>query len=383
MSNLLIMHGGAPTSVINASLAGVITKLREKNFKGKILGARYGSKGLLEEDFIDLTNISNESLERLKITPGTSIGSSRTPLGDEEYNKIASILKKNNISYVLANGGNGSMDTLGKMAKATSGNIKFVGIPKTVDNDIMETDHAPGFASAGSFLANVVRSSACDLKGLPIHVSVMESMGRNVGWLTAMGALARNEEFDAPHLLCFPEIPFDEEAFLTKTEELFRKKGGVSIVASEGLKGKDGKPIVEPILTVGRATYFGDVSTHLSTLIIKKLGIKARSEKPGILNRCATNYASRVDVEEAFLVGEEAAHAVLEGKSGVMVGIERVSTNPYVVKTKLVPIEKVMLTEKVFPREYISNDGFDVTESFIKWATPLVDKIPNFITFLN
>ncbi|MEG2002245.1 MAG: 6-phosphofructokinase, partial [Clostridia bacterium] len=217
----------------------------------------------------------------------------------------------------------------------------------------------------------------------PIHVSIIESMGRNVGWITAAAALARENSNDAPDFIYCPEYAFNEDKFLSDTENLFRKKGGVTIVASEGLRDTKGNPIVEPIFSVGRATYFGDVSSHLANLIIKKLGIKARSEKPGILQRASTTFASKIDVEEAFIAGVEAVKAALAGVSGVMVAFERVSTSPYVVKTKLVDIKKVMLTERTFPTEYLTENKNDVTQAFIDWVKPLVGEIPSYVSFLD
>lgn len=384
MSNILIAHGGAPTAVINSSLAGVLSQLRKQGFKGKILGAKHGSLGMINSDFIDLSNVTDDQIQLLKKTPGSAIGTSRFPLEKADYEKIIDILVKNDIKYVLFNGGNGSMDTCGKIYQlAKDKGIFCVGIPKTIDNDIMETDHAPGYASCARFLACSVKEASQDIKGLPIHVSIIESMGRNVGWITAAAVLARETSDDAPDLIYCPEYAFDEDKFLGDAENLFRKKGGVTIVASEGLRDKSGNPIVEPIFTVGRATYFGDVSSHLANLIIKKLGIKARSEKPGILQRASATFASKVDVEEAFIAGEEAVRAVLSGVSGVMVAFERVSTEPYVMKTKLVDINKVMLTERAFPVEYLTADKNDVTAEFIKWVKPLVGEIPQFISFLD
>lgn len=384
MSNILIAHGGAPTTVINSSLAGVLTELKTQGFKGKIFAAKFGSKGLLNNDFIDLTNVTDSQIQILKNTPGTAIGTSREPLDDEKYNKIVDNLVKNDIKYVLFNGGNGSMDTCGNIYKrAKDKGIVCVGIPKTIDNDIMETDHAPGYASVARYLACSVKEAVQDIKGMPIHVSVIESMGRNVGWITAAAALARNEEGDAPDLIYCPECPFDEDKFLSDAERLFREKGGVTVIASEGLRDKNGEPIVEPIFKVGRATYFGDVSSHLANLVIKKLGIKARSEKPGLIQRSAAHLASKVDVEEAFIAGAEAVKAVLSGVGGVMVGFERVSTTPYVMETKLVPIEKVMLTERTFPTEFLTPDKNNVTQEYIDWVKPLVGEIPEFISFLD
>ncbi len=384
MGNVLIAHGGAPTAVINSSLAGVLKELKNQGFKGKVFGARFGSAGIVNEDFIDLTDVTEGQIELLKHTPGTAIGTSRHHLTEEDYANMVETFKKFDIKYVLFNGGNGSMDTCGNLYKAAKGtDIVCVGIPKTIDNDIMETDHAPGYASAARYLACSVKECVQDIKGLPIHVSVIESMGRNVGWITAASALARDTETDAPDLIYCPEMRFDEDKFLADVERLHAKKGGVTVVASEGLCGLDGNPIVEPIFQVGRSTYFGDVSSHLSNLVIKKLGIKARSEKPGILQRASATFASKVDVEEAFVAGAEAAKACLAGVSGVMVAFERVSTVPYVVKTKLVPIEKVMLTERLFPEEYLTADKNNVTEEFIEWVKPLIGEMPEFVSFVD
>ena len=223
---------------------------------------------------------------------------------------------------------------------------------------------------------------AQDVKGLPIHVSVIEVMGRNAGWLAASSALARKKTGDAPHLIYFPEIPFDENEFIEDVKKAWEKRHGVVIVASEGLKYADGTPIVKPIFKTERATYFGDVSTHLATLIIEKLGIKARSEKPGLICRCDRALASKVDLEEAVLMGRTAIKAALNKTNGVMAGIKRVSTKPYKIEPILIPIEKVMMTEATFPLKYIK-DKHDVTDEFIEWLKPLVEETPESISFLD
>lgn len=383
--NLIIAHGGAPTAVINASLYGAIKKLKKEGFKGKILAPRFGSDGLLKEDFIDLTNISDKELELLKDTPGSAIGSSRFPLYEEEYNKIVDILVKHNIKYVLFTGGNGSMDTIGniyKHAKAKGVDVICVGIPKTIDNDIGILDHAPGFASNANYIIQTVKDASKDVEGLPIHVSIIEVMGRNAGWLTASSVLARTKKGDAPHLIYLPETPFDEEKFLKDVKEKRDEKHGVIVVVSEGLKDKNGNPIVKPIYKTERATYFGDVSTHLATLVIEKLGIKARSEKPGLIQRCSSSLVSKIDQEEAILMGEVAIDAALKNINGVMSGIKRISSNPYKIEPILIPIEKVMMEERLFPKEYIIN-GNDISDEFIKWLKPLVNETKEFVDFLD
>ena len=385
MKNVLIAHGGAPTAVINASLYGALIELEESGFKGKVYAPKFGSDGLYNEEFIDLTNLTDHELEVLKNTPGSAIGSSRFPLYEKEYEKIVKILVKYDIGYVLFTGGNGTMDTIGniyKYAKKAGVEVTCVGIPKTIDNDIGVTDHAPGFASCANYIAQTIACCAQDVKGLPIHVCVIEVMGRNAGWLAASSALARSKTGDAPHLIYFPEIPFDEDEFIEEVKKAWEKHHGVIVVASEGLKYADGTPIVEPIFKTDRATYFGDVSTHLATLIIKRLGIKARSEKPGLICRCDRSLVSKVDQNEAILMGKTAMKAALNHTNGVMAGIKRVSTKPYVIEPILIPIEKVMLTEATFPLKYIKNKH-DVTDEFIEWLKPLVEDVPENISFLD
>ena len=384
--NLLIAHGGGPTAVINASLYGALKELKDSKFDGKIYAPRFGSDGLVNEDFVDLTNISEEDLELLKTTPGSAIGSSRFPLYDKEYEQIIDVLIKYDIGYVLFTGGNGSMDTIGniyKHALKRKYDVTCVGIPKTVDNDLGITDHAPGYASCANYIIQSVKDACNDVKGFPIHVCVIELMGRNAGWLTAASALARDKEGSAPHLIYLPEVPFDEDKFIEDVKREWDKHhGGVVVCCSEGLKDKDGKPIVKPIYKTERATYFGDVSTHLATLVIQRLGIKARSEKPGLLQRCSSTLTSKVDVDEAVLCGKEAIKAALAHKNGVMVGIKRISSNPYKIETILIPIDEVMMKERTFPLSYIKN-GNDVSDEFVEWLKPLVNEPKKTISFVD
>ena len=222
------------------------------------------------------------------------------------------------------------------------------------------------------------------MRALPIHVSVVEAMGRNAGWIAAASALARSGNGDGPDLIYLPERPFIEEEFLADVKALVEKKGGVVVVASEGLTGPDGKPIVEPIFQVGRATYYGDVSAHLANLVIKKLGVKARSEKPGICGRASIAFQSSVDREEAILAGAEAVKAAVEGETGVMIGFERLPGAEYAVRPIRIPIQQVMLTERTMPDEFINRRGNDVTDAFVEWCRPLIgEPLRTFVTFKN
>lgn len=381
--NLLIVHGGGPTAVLNSSLYGVITEARNHPEIDKVYGAIGGTEAILTETFLDIGSISENDLSLLLQTPGTAIGSSRFELQPEHYEKMRAVFLKNNIKYVLFNGGNGTMDTCGKAHLACQNDdIYVVGIPKTMDNDIAIIDHAPGFGSAAKYIAHTVAEIGADVKSLPIHVTIVEAMGRNAGWITAASALARKTEKDAPHLIYLPERPFHEEEFLEDVKALYDELGGVVVVVSEGLKDEEGQSIVPPVFKSDRSVYFGDVSAHLASLVIKKLGIKARNEKPGLAGRASMTLQSDVDRKEAILVGSEAVKAAVSGKSGVMVAIHRVPGTDYKIETSLVPIEEVMLHEKVLPEEYINKRGNDVTEKFMEWCRPLIGgDLPQFINF--
>ena len=384
-ANILIVHGGGPSPVINASLYGAIQEAKKHEDIGSIYGAIGGVDGILNESLIDFKEQPQEKIALLPQTPATAIGTSRTHLTDQDYEKIVEVCVKKNIKYVLFNGGNGSMDTCGKIyKKAAQQDIRVIGIPKTIDNDIAITDHSPGFGSAARYLAVSVAEAAQDVKAMPIHVSIIESMGRNTGWIAASSALARKNGGDAPHLIYVPERAFNEKEFLEDVKRLYDRLGGVIVVASEGLKNEKGDPIVDPILTKGRDVYFGDVSSHLAMLVIKELGIKARSEKPGILGRSSATLQSATDREEAIRAGAFAAKAAIEGSTGYMVGFERASAPSYACETILIPIEQVMMTEAVLPDNFINERGNDVTQAFIDYCKPLIGgPLPEYAEFVK
>ena len=386
--NVLLVHGGAPTAVINASLYGAVTEAKKYAEVDHIYAAIGGSGAVIREQFLDMKTVSDERLELLLSTPASAIGTSRDHLEPEDYEAIARVIQKHDIKYVFFNGGNGSMDACGKVYKACQAlgltDVRVVGIPKTIDNDIAVTDHAPGFGSAARYIAATVSEVSQDVRALPIHVSVVEAMGRNAGWIAAASALARSGDGDGPDLIYLPERPFVEEEFLVDVKALVEKKGGVVVVASEGLTDPEGKPIVEPIFQVGRATYYGDVSAHLANLVIKKLGYKARSEKPGICGRASIAFQSSVDRDEAVIAGAEAVKAAMEGQTGVMIGFERLPGAEYKVKPIRIPIEQVMLTERTMPAEFINERGNDVTDAFVEWCRPLIgEPLRPFVTFKN
>ena len=384
LNRLLIIHGGGPTCVLNASTYGVIREAQKHPEKiGGVFGCMGGVGGLLSRNFRRLDSLAQEKLERLKYTPGTVIGSSRYPLAADDYARLADVLQEEGFSYVLMSGGNGTMDTCGRLHRACAPKgILAGGVPKTIDNDISVTDHSPGFGSAARYIAGAVRAIGEDVKSLPIHVCIVEAMGRNAGWIAAASALARKNPGDAPHLIYLPERPFDEEAFLRDVKALHERQGGVVIVVSEGLKNRDGQPIVPPLFQTGRAVYYGDVSAYLAELVIRRLGVKARSEKPGLLGRAQTEMQSSVDRNEAVEAGAEAVRALLDGQGGFMTGFKRVSTEPYRVRLIRIPLEDVTLAERTLPPEYIAPSGHDVTNAFLSWARPLLgDDFPEYFSW--
>lgn len=375
MNNLLIIHGGGPTAVINASLYGAIREAQDCPEVDRVCCALGGTGGLMKENLRDVTDMPDELLKGLLSSPASAIGSSRDALEAPEYEAMIAVLKKYEIRYVLMNGGNGTMDTCGRLQRHCAGtDIRVIGIPKTMDNDLAVTDHAPGFASAARYMAGSTAELCCDVDSLPIHVVVLEALGRNAGWVTAASALASDAYGKGPDLIYLPERNFDEEAFLRDVKKLIDEKGHGVVVASEGLHYADGTPIVEPIFNTERATYFGDVSAHLAQLITRELHYKARSEKPGLLGRASVCWQSDVDRREAELCGREAVKAAVAGETAKMVAIRRLSNAPYASETFLADIETVMMTERKMPDEFINAEGNGVTEAYKDWLRPLLGK---------
>ena len=372
-NTLIIVHGGGPTAVINASLYGAIRQAQDDPRVDRVLVAIGGTGGLLKEHLRDVTDLPDETLRGLLSSPASAIGTSRDALEKPEYEAMVPILRKHDIKYVLMNGGNGTMDTCGKLyAECAANGIRVIGIPKTMDNDLAVTDHAPGFGSAARYVAGSTAELCCDVEGLPIHVVVLETSGRNAGWLTAAASLATDSYAHGPDLIYLPERDFDQEAFLRDVKKLIETKGHGVVVASEGLHYAGGIPIVEPIFTVGRATYFGDVGSHLANLIVKELGYKSRAEKPGLLGRASILWQSETDREEAEACGRAAVDAAVAGESGKMVALRRVPGENYRCETFLADIQQVMMTERKLPDEFINAEGNGVTEAFKQWCRPLL-----------
>ncbi len=392
MSNLLILHGGGPTAVMNASLYGAIEEALHTPGIRKIYAAIGGSGGLMREALLDLREIPAKTLALLPVSPGSAIGSSRDRLREDEYCRMVEVIRKYEIDRILLNGGNGTMDTCGKLCAACKKarlDVKIIGIPKTMDNDLACTDHAPGYGSAARYIAMSTRELAMDVRSLPIHAVILETSGRNAGWVAAASALARENggygpDRYGPDLIYLPERPFSEEQFLSDTERLLTQKKGIVIVASEGLTDEKGEPVAKPVLTSGRDVYFGDVGGYLAGLITEKLHYKSRAEKPGLLGRASISLQSPVDREEAALAGRAACRAVLSGETEKMIALHREEGTRYQITPVLVPIQEVMMHERKLPDTFIHSNGHDVTDAFIQWAKPLIGPpLPEMVSLRN
>ena len=372
--NILVAHGGGPTAVINCSLQGVVEAARASGKVDKIYAARFGAEGILKGDLIDLTDVSAETITKLGHTPASAIGSCRRKLTDEDYPTVLETLRKFEIDCFFYNGGNDSMDTCHKvneLAKREGLDLRVIGIPKTMDNDLDITDHCPGFGSAARYAALSAAELALDASGLPIHVVVLELMGRNAGWVTAASAMAKRLT-DCEVLTYLPEVPVDEERMLADIEKGYAKGKGLLVTVSEGICGPDGKPLADTGIVDGFGHKIpGGTAQHVTDQIIQRLGLKSRAEKPGLLGRASIPYVSPVDRAEAYAVGRYAMNAALRDESGYMVSIEAVRTPEYSSSMALVPLAKVANVEKKFPLEWIV-DGNGIADAFFDYALPLM-----------
>ena len=372
--NILIAHGGGPTAVINCSLQGAVEAARASGQVDKIYAARFGAEGILAGDLIDLSDVPAGTISRLRNTPASAIGSCRRKLGEADYPTVLETLKKFNIDCFFYNGGNDSMDTCHKvneLAKREGLEVRVIGIPKTMDNDLDLTDHCPGFGSAARYAALSASELALDASGLPIHVVVMELMGRNAGWVTAASAMA-GRLTDCRVLTYLPEVPVDMDRMLADIEREYAKGKGLLVTVSEGLCGPDGKPLSDTGIVDGFGhTVPGGTAQHISDVIMQKLGIKSRAEKPGLLGRASIPYVSPVDRNEAYAVGEYAVRAALAGESGFMVAIDAVREPSYGSSLSQVPLAGVANVEKKFPLEWIV-DGNGIANAFFDYALPLM-----------
>ncbi|MEX0321607.1 MAG: 6-phosphofructokinase [Puniceicoccaceae bacterium] len=370
--NLIIAQGGGPTAVINASLAGVVAEAQKHPQIDRILAGHHGIEGMMKEDFIDVTDMSAADIDRLARTPSSAVGSCRYKVSEKDHDRIIEVLRKNNIKYFFYNGGNDSMDTCNKVSRI-AGDIKVIGVPKTIDNDLAVTDHCPGFGSAARFAAIATLEYGLDIRALPIHVGVIEIMGRNAGWLTAATALARTQGFNAPHLIYMPERVFSRKQFIADVKAAQAEHGyGIVVVVSEGVCYENGEPVADSGMVDGFGHKIpGGTAQALSNILLQE-GIKSRAEKPGLTGRASKLTVADCDREEAIKAGKLAVKAAVAGKSGYMVGYKRLSSQPYMIDYELVELEKVANVENLLPDSFINEAGNDVTEAFVEYCKPLI-----------
>ncbi len=373
--NMLIAHGGGPTPVINSSLLGAVREAKLHPEIETIYGARFGAEGILAGDLLDLGQVDRENLALLAKTPASALGSCRRKLTDADYPAVLECFKRFNIRYFFYNGGNDSMDTCNKiyqLATQSGYELRVIGIPKTIDNDLAVTDHCPGFGSAAKYAAVSALEIAQDASALPIHVVVMELMGRNAGWITAASALFA-DKMPCEHLVYLPEVAFDKTAFLAAVKEKFAKGKGLLVTISEGIHYADGSPVADSGVVDGFGHKVpGGAAQTLCDMIMAETGLKARSEKPGLLGRVSVALMSPVDQREAEEAGAVAVRSAVEGKTGFMVGFQADRTPAYTCKTCLIPLEDVANAEKKFPLGWIGQDGCSIDKAFIDYCLPLL-----------
>lgn len=379
----MIGQSGGPTAVINSSLAGAIEYAFSREEIDTVYGMINGIQGLLSDTIMNLSERfenNNADLKRLTITPAMFLGSCRYKLSenDEEMQAVVDALKKYNIGYFFYIGGNDSMDTVYKLAKYVKKkkiDIKVVGIPKTIDNDLCGIDHSPGFGSAARYLSLVVRNVAYDTSIYSIKsVHIIEAMGRDAGWLAASTALARTKEMAAPHLIYLPEVPFSVEQFVHDVKNKLDSYNSVIVVVSEGIRDSFGEYISANSANVDKFGHsmLSGVGAYLKTVVEDRIGCKVRALEPSVLQRSAGHSSSLTDTNEAYNLGLYAVKSALEGKSGVFSTLTRISNEPYTVEYSTQKIDVVANQVKAVPRGWINAQGNDVNKQMIDYLKPLV-----------
>lgn len=405
MKNVIYAQSGGVTSVINASASGVISACRKHGEHiDNLYAAQNGILGVLNEDLIDTSKESADDIDALKHTPGGAFGSCRYKLkslkdNQAEYTRIIEVCKAHEVRYFFYNGGNDSADTclkIAQVAKELNYPLQAIHIPKTIDNDLVVTDNCPGFGSVAKYVATSTLEAGIDLGSMCLtstKVFILEVMGRHAGWIAASAALARNGAFNSPHIILLPEVTFNQEKFLAKVKQVVEEVGFCVIVASEGIKDNSG----ELLSSSGSFDAFGHaqlggVAPLLAQIIKQNLGYKYHWGVSDYLQRSARHLASKIDVAQAYRLGQSAVEFAIAGKSGIMPYIKRVSSDPYIWEIDSVELTQVANLEKHLPQDFISADGFDVTSKCIEYLKPLIEGedyppfkagIPNYVTLQN
>ena len=387
LGNVIVGQSGGPTSVINSSLVGVFKTAKDAGCP-HVYGMRNGIEGLLHESFIEMSeHVRNDlDIELLKRTPSSFLGTCRYKLPDftkdeDTYKKIFEILKKKDIKHFFYIGGNDSMDTIDKLSRYATiikSDITFIGVPKTIDNDLPITDHTPGYGSAAKYIASAMKEIIRDANTYPNEsINIVEIMGRDAGWLTCAATLSRSEDCPGPDLIYVPETVFDHNEFIKKINEIRKEKKVITIAVSEGIKTADGKYVCEASRKSITEDAFGHkalggTALYLADFAGAELGIKSRGIVFSTLQRCASHIVSRRDITEAFTAGADGVQMSLNGETGRMITFERISNNPYQLKTGSCPTSAVANQEKLVPKEWLINDNTYVSKEFDEYARPLI-----------
>ena len=382
VGNILVGQSGGPTSVINASLAGIVAEALNHEAIEEIYGGLNGVLGILQEDLVDLASESQQQVRALRHTPGAALGTCRYKLKkQQDFERVLEVFKAHNIRYFLYIGGNDSQDTadkISKLAQQQGYELRVIGVPKTIDNDLTGTDHCPGYGSVIKYLATTVREVACDNEamGQGDLVSIVEVMGRSAGWIAAGTALAkrRYHPHDPPHLILLPEIPFNQEKVLEDVRKVLKREKFCLIVVAEGLVDADGNYLAADSATdaFGHAK-LGGAGEALGEIIATGIPTaKVRVAQPGLIQRAAAHLASKTDVDEAFLAGQAAVRAAIAGETDKMVTLVRGDTEHYTVETGLAPLSEIANGTKKLPREWINEDLVSMNFQFLRYAQPLI-----------
>lgn len=382
--NALYCQSGGVTAVINATACGVIEAARKSQQIGTVFGAKNGIIGVLREELVDTKDHSDKQIAALKHTPGGAFGSCRYKLKDieaqrREYQRLIEVFKAHNVGYFLYNGGGDSSDTafkVSQMAKQNGLDVTCIGVPKTIDNDLPITDTCPGFGTTAKYIATSIMEASLDVESMAessTKVFIMEVMGRHAGWIAAAGGLAGNSHDEPPQIILFPEIPFAQQAFLERVKYSVENYGYCSIVVSEGVRDESGKFLADAGTTdaFGHAQ-LGGVASVIAQLVRNELGYKYHYAISDYLQRSARHLASKTDLEQAYAVGAKAIELALAGKNSTMPIIKRLSEKPYRWEIATAELKDMANVEKMLPREFITADGFGITDACRRYLQPLI-----------
>jgi 6-phosphofructokinase 1 len=382
--NLIIGQSGGATAVINSSLAGAVTKALPETRFPQIYGMWHGIEGLLREDLADLRVQPTDIWTELSRTPSAALGSCRYKLREEDLERVITIFRHNDIHALLYIGGNDSADTTHRIAQAAQAmnyELQAISIPKTIDNDLPLTDHCPGYGSAARFIAHATQDSAMNTLSIPWHypVKIIETMGRDAGWLTAAAALGKRVESDPPHILLVPEQPFHADRFLSQVEEVYRRFGYVVVITAETVRDEAGNAL-GAVGQIGVDAFqhplLSGAAQYLVELVKERLKLRARFDKPGDLQRMAAFLLSETDRSEAFAVGVAGTEALLAGETDKMVTLVRHDEPYYYCTTGLAPLSEVANVQRLLPDTFFNANNFMVTQEFLDYAMPLITAAP-------